>query len=98
MDIRELHACFCESPEVSGKRDMREIALEVRFVFLAILGVMQESVIVVEDVPFGDGVVVVMRSEFCQCPIGDVLTSVCAVLVVDVEGEALKTIDYDASV
>ena len=85
-------ACVGESPEVFGEGDMREIALEVCLVFLAIGGVVQEPVVIVEDVPLGDGVVGVMGSEFRQRPIGDVLLSVCAVLVVGVEGEALKTI------
>ena len=43
-----------------------------------------------EDVPLGDGVVIVVGSEFCQCPIGDVLSSVRAVFVVGVEGETLR--------
>ena len=49
----------------------------------------QERVVIVEDVPLGDGVVAVVGSEFCQCPIGDVFLSVRAILVVGVEGEAL---------
>ena len=49
----------------------------------------QESVIVVEDVPFGDGVIAVMISEFCQCPIGDVFLSVGAILIVGVKRETL---------
>ena len=72
-----------------GRRDMWQVAFEVRFVFLAILRMMQESVGIVEDVPFCDGVVVVMGTEVCQCPIGDVFTAVCAVLVVGVEGKTL---------
>ena len=51
---------------------------------------MQETVVVVEDVPLGDSVVAVVVSEFRQCPIGDVLLSVGAVLVVGVEGETLR--------
>ena len=49
----------------------------------------QETVVIVEDVPFGDGVIAVVGSEFRQCPIGDVLLSVGAVLVVGVEGERI---------
>ena len=49
----------------------------------------QECVVIVEDVPLGDGIIAVMLSEFRQRPIGDVLTSVCAVFVVGVEGETL---------
>ena len=86
VDICESRACFCESTEVFGEGDMREIAFEVRLVFFAIIRVMQESVVVVEDVPFGDGVVLVVGSELRQCPIGDVFAAVCAVFVVGVEG------------
>ena len=89
VDICESRACFCESPEVFGEGDMREIAFEVRFVFFAIIRVMQESVVVVEDVPFGDGVILVVRAELRQCPIGDVFAAVCAVLLVGVERERL---------
>ena len=49
----------------------------------------QEGVVIVEDVPFGDGLITVMCSEFGQYPIGDVLLSICAVLIIGVEGEAL---------
>ena len=49
----------------------------------------QETVVIVEDVPLGDGVIAVMGSEFRQHPIGDVLLPVGAVLVVGVKGEGL---------
>ena len=45
-----------------------------------------------EDVPLRDGVIAVVFSEFCQCPIGDVFLAVCAVLIVGVERKALKTV------
>ena len=51
----------------------------------------QEPVGVVKDVPLGDGVIAVMRLEFCQCPIGDVFAAVCAVFVIGVEWETLRT-------
>ena len=73
--------------KIFGEGDMREVALEVHLVFLTIGGLVQEPVVVVEDVPFGDGVVAVVGSEFGQCPIGDVLLSVRVVFVVSVEGE-----------
>ena len=40
----------------------------------------QEGVVIVEDVPFGDGIIAVVVSEFRQRPIGDILLSVCPVL------------------
>ena len=49
----------------------------------------QETVVVAEDVPLGDGVVGVVGSEFRQCPIGDVLLSVGAIFIVCVERKAL---------
>ena len=52
----------------------------------------QETVVVAEDVPLGDGVVGVVGSEFRQCPIGDVLLSVGAVLIVGIERKALEAI------
>ena len=52
----------------------------------------QERVVIVEDVPLGNAVITVVGSEFCQRPIGDVLSAVGAVLIVGVEGKALKTI------
>ena len=69
---------------------MWEVALEVRLIPLPIVGVIQEGVDVVEDVAFGDGVVVVVRPILCQRPIGDVFAAVCAILVIGVEREALR--------
>ena len=48
---------------------------------------MQKPIGIVENVPFGDGIVAIVVSEFCQGPISDVLTTVCAVLIVGVEGK-----------
>ena len=45
-----------------------------------------------EDVPFGEGVVSVAGLKRCQRPIRDVFAAVCAIFVVGVEGEALKTV------
>ena len=70
---------------------MRQIAFEVLLVFLTISRMVQERVGIVEDVPFGDSVISVMGAEFSQYPIRDVLLSVCAILVVGIEREALRT-------
>ena len=51
----------------------------------------QNTVSIVKDVPFGEGIIAVVRSEFRQCPIGDVFLSVCAVLVVGIERKTLRT-------
>ena len=52
---------------------------------------MQDAVVIVEDVPLADGVVFVVRAELRQCPIGDIFAAICAILVVGVEGKALRT-------
>ena len=52
---------------------------------------MQEGVGIVKDVPLTDGIIAIVFAEFCQCPIGDVLLAVCAILIVGVEGKALNT-------
>ena len=57
--------------------------------FVAVAGMVQHAVDVVEDVPLADGVVAVVVAELLQGPVGDVLAAVAAVFVVDVEGEAL---------
>ena len=70
---------------------MREVAFEVRLILIAIVGMMQDAVVIVEDVPLGDGVVFVVRAELRQCPIGDVFAAICATFVVGVKREALGT-------
>ena len=72
-----------------GEGDAGEFAAEVGGVALAVLGVVQDGVDVVEDVPLGDGGVVVVGAELFEGPVGDVLAAVGAVFGVGVEGEAL---------
>jgi hypothetical protein len=67
------------------KRDARQFAAEIRGVALAILGMVQDGVDVMEDVPFGDGRIAVVRAEFFERPVGDVLAAVGAVFGVGVE-------------
>jgi hypothetical protein len=52
----------------------------------------QDGVDVVEDVPLGDGGVVVVGAELNECPVGDVLAATGAVFGVGVEGKALEAI------
>ena len=78
-----------EGAEVGGEGDARQLALEIGLVAFAVAGVVQEAVDVMEDVPLADRVVLVMRAEPRQRPVGDVFAAVAAVLVVGVEGEAL---------
>jgi hypothetical protein len=49
----------------------------------------QNTVDVIEDVPLGDLLVVVMLAKMLQRPVGDVVALVCPLFVVMVEGEAL---------
>ncbi len=67
---------------------MRQVALEVFGVALAVLRVVQQGIDVVEDVPLRD-FGAVLRLELCQRPIGDVLSPIAAIFGVGVVGEAL---------
>src|SRR5450631_1375310 len=76
-----------------GSRPLRERLRCLRMtssVALAVLGVVQDGVDVVEDVPLGDGGVVVAGAELFERPIGDVLAAMGAVFGVGVEGEDLR--------
>src|SRR5687767_2025336 len=65
-----------------GERNPRQLALEVVGIFLAIVGMVQRAIDVVEDGPLVDILVVVVLSELLQRPIGNVLAAVRAVFVV----------------
>src|SRR5208337_5100499 len=69
------------------KRNARQLAFQVGGVALAVLGMMQHRIDVVEDVPLGDVGVVVMRTELIQRSVGDVLASVGAGFVKHVKRE-----------
>src|ERR1700680_1371066 len=77
---------------VAGKRNARQFAAEVGGVALAIFGMMQDGVRVMEDIPLGDGRVCVADAKLFERPVGNVLAAVGAVFVVGVEGEALEAI------
>jgi hypothetical protein len=66
---------------------------EVRGVALAVFGVVQDGVDVMEDVPLGDGCVVVLGAELFEHPVCDVLAAVRAVFGVGVERESLSVTD-----
>jgi hypothetical protein len=73
----------------ANKRNARQLQPQVRRVALALLGVVQDGVDIVEDVPLADGGVVVADAELFLRPVGDVLPPVAAVFGVGVEGKAL---------
>ena len=54
------------------KRNARQFAAEVGGVALAVLGMVQDGVDVMEDVPLGNGAVAVADAELFQRPVGDV--------------------------
>src|SRR6266536_3367909 len=78
------------------ERDAGEFAAEVGGVALAVLGMVQDGVDVVEDVPLGDGGVVVVGAELFEGPGADVFAAVGAVFGVGVEGEALESVNASA--
>ena len=89
MDRRQPRARLCERPEIGREGNAGQIALEVGLVALAVDGMVQQPVDVVEDVPLADRLVAVVGAEAVQRPVSDVLAAVAAVLVVGVEREAL---------
>jgi len=64
MEPSELPTGDGERREIRCERNPRQLALEVRGVALAIVGMMQQRVNVMEDVFLGDGVVGVTLAEF----------------------------------
>ena len=54
---------------------MGQIPLEIHLIPLAIHGMMQKSIGIMKDIPFGDLVVFIMFPESRQCPVCDVLSS-----------------------
>ena len=89
VDVAQARAGIGEGVEVGREGDAGQLAFEVGLVALAVDGVMQQAVDVVEDIPLGDGVIAVVGAEAVQRPGGDVFAAVAAVLVVGVVGEAL---------
>ena len=106
VDVGEAFTGLDEVPEMLrlDKGDAGEFAAQVGGVGVAVGGVVEQGVDVVEDVPFGEGVGrggdlrgfqnlgglrLVDGAELGQGPVGDVFAAVVAVFVVGVEGEAL---------
>jgi hypothetical protein len=89
VEFHEALACGGEGLDVGREGDAGEFALEVGGVTGAVLGVVEEGVGGVEDVPLGDGVVGVVGAEFGERLISNVLFFVRGVFIVDIEREAL---------
>jgi len=64
------------SPCGACKRNAGQFAAEVGGVALAVLGVVQDGVDVMEDVPLGDGGVVVVGAKIVRGPSWNVLAAV----------------------
>ena len=89
VDFGQAGPGFGKAPEVRGQGDAGQFPAEVGGVFLPVGGMVQQGVDIMEDVPLGDGVIVVMGAELLQGPVGEVFPAVGAVFGVGVEGEAL---------
>ena len=104
VDVGEAFTGLDEVPEMLrlDKGDAGKFAAQVGGVGVAVGGVVEQGVDVVEDVPFGDWRLGIRRlrlggalhlgvdgAELGQGPVGDVFAAVVAVFVVGVEGEAL---------
>ena len=89
MKFPQLAPGLDEGPEGGRKGDARHLPLEIGREGLPVVGVMQQGVYVVEDVPLGDFIVIVVGAEASQRPVGDVLLPIAPVFVIGVEGEAL---------
>ena len=89
VEPREFASGVGEGPKIGRVGYPRQVALEAIRVFLAVPGMVQQPVHVVEDVPLGDGIVPVLLAEGLQRPVRNVFPPIRAVFVVNIEGEAL---------
>ena len=89
VEVGQARPGLGEAPEIRGKGDAGQFPAEVGGVFLPVGGMVQQGIDVMEDVPLGDGVIVVMGAKLLQGPVGEVFPAVGAVFGVGVEGEAL---------
>lgn len=71
-----------EGVEVGWEGDAGEFALEVGGVAGAVLGVVEDGVGGVEDVPLGDLLFGVLGAKLAKSPVCDVIAAVCAIFVV----------------
>ena len=106
VNVGQPLACLDELPEMfrPDEGDAGQFAAQVGGVGFAVGGMVQQGVDVVEDGPFVEGVGRFSRklrvsgkmgggvhgAELLQRPIGDVFAAVIPILVVSVEGEALR--------
>jgi hypothetical protein len=88
VKLHEALAGRGEGAEVGREGDAGEFALEVGGVAGAVLGVVEDGVGGVEDVPLGDLLVASSGCGIRQRPVGDVLAAVGAVFVVDYRRES----------
>jgi hypothetical protein len=76
-----------EGAEIGGERDPRQLALEDVGVLLAIAGMMQQAIDIIEDGPLVDFLVLVVFAELLQGRIDYVLATVRADFVINLDGK-----------
>ena len=78
MEVGKLLAGRGEGPEVGGVGNAGQFAFEVVGEFVAVTGMVEQAVNVVEDGPLIDFLVAVVSAKFVQRPVSDVLAAVGA--------------------
>lgn len=89
VEFHEALARGGEGVKAGWEVDAGELALEVGGVAVAVLGVMEDGVGSVEDVPLGDGAVGIVGAKFCECLVGGILPTL-TLFIPNVECECLR--------
>jgi ABC-type uncharacterized transport system permease subunit len=90
VEVHELFAQRGVAAEIGRVGDAGQLAREIGGVAGAVIGVVEQGVGVVEDVPRGDGWVAVVITKFFERPICDVFAAAGAVFCVDIERKELR--------
>ena len=98
MQLGKLFAGGSERLKVRGKRNAGKLTFQVVGELFPVAGMVKQAIDVIENVPFGYGIVTVMVAELLKPPVGDVLAPFAAVLIVDIEGEALSRVSIKIQV
>ena len=90
MQFSQLLSGVAECPKIRGVGNVRELAFQISGVGFAILFAVQQTVNIMENIPFANASILMMLTEVVQRPVGDILAAVLAVFSVGIEGEALR--------
>lgn len=90
MQIKQALARIGKAAEVRRERDARQLAFQVRRKSSPVAGMMKQRVNVIEDVPLCDPLIAVLALKANERRERNVLPAIAAVLIVGVEGEALR--------